>query len=95
MYSMKQLVGLESFIDPIIEQLKQRIDNAINIANLDGIGNVAHISLDECVYFLLADAVGEIAVSKLVEAVHPLSVPQQYGSLKVYSVRREFWPPPR
>jgi len=50
---MKQLVDLESFIDPVIEQLKQRIDNAINIANLDGIGRVAHISLDECFYFLL------------------------------------------
>jgi hypothetical protein len=73
---MKQLVKLESFVDPVIEQLEQRLDKAIYVASSGPFGSVAHISLDECIYFLLADTVGEIGVSPHFETVCPLPEPQ-------------------
>lgn len=86
---MKQVVKLESFIEPVIEQLESRIDDAINVGSSDGVVRVARISLDQCMYFLLADAVGEIAVSKHFEPVYSNRI-----LAHIDSVWPKFWPSP-
>ena len=89
---MKQLVELESFIDPVIEELEQRIDNAINVASPEDVGSAAHILLDECFYFLLADAVGEIAAS-ILKRCTPRTA--HLAHCRVKPVRGELRPPSR
>lgn len=58
---MKSLVGLEVFIDPVIDQLFDRFDREIDMAEVRSAE--PQILLSDLMSFWAADAVAELSVS--------------------------------
>lgn len=76
---MKHLVDLEPFVDTVIEQLLERVDELIALAEPTAKSQGISLCLDHLLNFFAADAIGEIAVRILF-----LSIPAHDTDVSLY-----------